>query len=230
MLSYFFVAIVTPPSSVMLLFYHILRLFSRNSLWIPGVEIKWSNVTLEINGPILTVESCLCWFRTKGEGKNQWVTMTHWFSMTSPSLFFDYRGAIFEFSSPVRHFVHSVSRPFQSDTLSLWLSSQVLKMRTWNAECAEHCDLTDKMSARTALWILSTIYPKSRFCTKRHKSLEFQSFSGVFKPFARKAEKGNCKFEPQIYKSVFEVWSGKFQTHKPLLRRLPYLWIQRRNI
>ena len=25
-----------------------------------GVEIKWSNVTLEINGPILTVESCLC--------------------------------------------------------------------------------------------------------------------------------------------------------------------------
>ena len=32
MLSYFFVAIITPPSSVMLLFYHILRLFSRNSL------------------------------------------------------------------------------------------------------------------------------------------------------------------------------------------------------
>ena len=37
--------------------------------------------------------------------------------------------------------------------------------------------------------------------------------------FARKAEKGNCKFEPQKCNSVFEVWFGTLHTHKPLLRR-----------
>ena len=102
-------------------------------------------------------------------------------------------------------------------------------MRRWNAEWEEYRDLTDKMSAWLVLRILSTIYPKSRFCTKRHKRLYFQGFSGVFKPFARKAEKGNCKFEPRKYNSVFEVWFGTFHTHKPLLRREPFLWLQRRT-
>ena len=85
-----------------------------------------------------------------------------------------------------------------------------------NRRSQEHCSLTDKMSARTALRILSTIYPKSRFCTKRHKSLEFQSFSGISEPFTRRAEKGNCKNEAQICNSVFEVCFGTFHTHKPL--------------
>lgn len=52
---------------------------------------------------------------------------------------------------------------------------------------------------------ISTIYPKSRFCTKRNKRLDFQGFSGISEPFARKTEKGNCKFEPQKCKSVFKV-------------------------
>ena len=68
--------------------------------------------------------------------------------------------------------------------------------------------------------IISTIYPKSRFCTKRHKRLDFQGFSAVSRPFAQKAEKENCKFEHQKYKSVPEVRLGTFHTHKPLLRRM----------
>lgn len=36
---------------------------------------------------------------------------------------------------------------------------------------------------------ISTIYPKSPFCTKWHKRLVFQGFSGVFTPLAQKAEK-----------------------------------------
>jgi len=51
---------------------------------------------------------------------------------------------------------------------------------------------------------IATIYPKSRFCTKQHKMLILQGFSVVFKPLARKAEKRNCKFEPQKCNSVFE--------------------------
>lgn len=43
---------------------------------------------------------------------------------------------------------------------------------------------------------ISTIYPKSRFCTKRHKRRCFQGFSGFFETFSRNAEKENCKFEP----------------------------------
>ena len=44
---------------------------------------------------------------------------------------------------------------------------------------------------------ISTIYPKSRFCTKRHKRRCFQSFSGFFESYSRNAEKENCKFEPR---------------------------------
>ena len=68
----------------------------------------------------------------------------------------------------------------------------------------------------------STIYPKSRFCTKRHKRLYFQGFSGVFEGFSQNAEKGNCKFEPQKCKSVFEVCFGTFHICKPLFRRPPF--------
>ena len=92
-----------------------------------------------------------------------------------------------------------------------------------NRRSQEHCSLTDKMSARTALRILSTIYPKSRFCTKRHKRLDFHGFSGVFEGFSQNAEKENCKFEAQKYKSVFEFVFGALLSHKPLLRRLPLL-------
>ena len=50
---------------------------------------------------------------------------------------------------------------------------------------------------------ISTIYPKSRFCTKRHKRRCFQGFSGFFKSFSRNAEKENCKFEAQKCSFVF---------------------------
>lgn len=73
--------------------------------------------------------------------------------------------------------------------------------------------------------LLSTIYPKSRFCTKRHKRLYFQCFLGIFESFSQNAEKGNCKFEPQKCKSVFVPWLGTFHTHKPLSRRKPFLWL-----
>ena len=42
---------------------------------------------------------------------------------------------------------------------------------------------------------ISTIYPKSRVCTKRHKRRCFQGFSGFFESFSQNAEKENCKFE-----------------------------------
>ena len=50
---------------------------------------------------------------------------------------------------------------------------------------------------------ISTIYPKSRFCTKRHKRRCFQGFSGFFETFSRNAEKENCKFEHQKCSFVF---------------------------
>ena len=90
-----------------------------------------------------------------------------------------------------------------SKSLFLIERLSVLNIVRWHKD-----SLTDKMSARTALWILSTIYPKSLFFTKRHKRLDFQGFSGISEPFTRKAEKGNCKNEAQICNSVFEVWSG----------------------
>lgn len=71
--------------------------------------------------------------------------------------------------------------------------------------------------------LISTIYPKSRFCTKRHKRLDFHGFSAVFLPFTQKAEKENCKFEHQKDNSVFEFVFGALLSHKPLLRRLPLL-------
>lgn len=63
----------------MLLFYHIVRLFSRNSLWIPGGEIKWSKWPLE---------NRLLQISDKGEKhKYQWVIMTHWFFGTLAEAF-----------------------------------------------------------------------------------------------------------------------------------------------
>ena len=61
---------------------------------------------------------------------------------------------------------------------------------------------------------ISTIYPKSRFCTKQHKMLFFQGFFGFFKSFSRNAEKENCKFEPWKCNFVFELWFSSFHTHK----------------
>ena len=70
---------------------------------------------------------------------------------------------------------------------------QVLKMRT--------CFLS-----LTAIELsISTIYPKSQFCTIRHKRLCFQGFSGISEPFTGKAKNGNCKFEPQKCNSMFKV-------------------------
>lgn len=48
-------------------------------------------------------------------------------------------------------------------------------------------------------------YPKSQFCTIRHKRLCFQGFSGISEPFTGKAKNGNCKFEPQKCNSMFKV-------------------------
>ena len=50
---------------------------------------------------------------------------------------------------------------------------------------------------------ISTIYPKSRFCTKRHKRRCFQGFSGFFESFSRNVEKENCKFEHRKCNFVF---------------------------
>lgn len=50
---------------------------------------------------------------------------------------------------------------------------------------------------------ISTIYPKSRFCTKRHKRRCSQGFSGFFEGFSRNAEKENCKFEHRKCSFVF---------------------------
>ena len=88
------------------------------------------------------------------------------------------------------------------------------------------CFLTAVDRVTSSDCVSSTIYPKSRFCTKRHKRLDFHGFSGVFEGFSQNAEKENCKFEAQKYKSMFEVWLGTFHTHKPLLRRMPLLCLQ----
>lgn len=61
---------------------------------------------------------------------------------------------------------------------------------------------------------ISTIYPKSRFCTKRHKRCCFQGFSGFFESFSRNAEKENCKFEAQKCNFVFSLC---FSRTNPLL-------------
>lgn len=71
---------------------------------------------------------------------------------------------------------------------------------------------------------ISTIYPKSRFCTKWHKRRCFQGFSGFFEGFSRNAEKENCKFEPQKCNSVLDLC---FSRLNPLPWRTPFLWIQR---
>lgn len=47
------------------------------------------------------------------------------------------------------------------------------------------------------------------FVCEKHtffSALDFYGFSGVFEGFSQNAEKENCKFEAQKYKSVFEVW------------------------
>ena len=88
------------------------------------------------------------------------------------------------------------------------------------------CFLTAVDRVTSSDCVSSTIYPKSRFCTKRHKRLDFHGFSGVFEGFSKNAEKENCKFETQKCKSMFEVWLGTFHTHKPLLRRMPLLCLQ----
>ena len=67
-----------------------------------------------------------------------------------------------------------------------------------------------------------TIYPKSRFCTKTHKTLTsiifcgisggFSRLFGVFQTFLRNAEKENCKFGARKCDSLLEVFLS-FQIH-----------------
>ena len=75
----------------------------------------------------------------------------------------------------------------------------------WGHECRNQ-------SNKKSLWrksrffrsdSISTIYPKSRFCTKRHKRLYFQGFWGIFEGFSRNVERENCKFEAQKCNFVF---------------------------
>ena len=76
-------------------------------------------------------------------------------------------------------------------------------------------------------WIyFSTIYPKSRFCTKWHKRLYFQGVWGIFEGFSRNVKKGNCKFEPQKCNSVFRV----IYCVKVCFLTESFLWIQRCSI
>ena len=71
---------------------------------------------------------------------------------------------------------------------------------------------------------ISTIYPKSRFCTKRHKRRCFQGFSGFFKSFSRNVEKENCKFEHRKCSFVFDLC---FSRTNPRPWLTPFLWLQR---
>ena len=71
---------------------------------------------------------------------------------------------------------------------------------------------------------ISTIYPKSRFCTKRHKRRCFQGFPGFFEGFSQNVERENCKFESQKWNSVFDLC---FSRINPLPWRTSFLWIQR---
>ena len=96
----------------------------------------------------------------------------------------------------------------------------------WGHECRNQGD-------KKSLWwksrffrsdSISTIYPKSRFCTKRHKKRCFQGFSGFFESFSRNAEKENCKFEAQKWNSVFDLC---FSRTNPRPWLTPFLWIQR---
>lgn len=89
----------------------------------------------------------------------------------------------------------------QGDKKSLWW-----KIRFFRSDC------------------ISTIYPKSRFCTKRHKRRCFQGFSGFFEGFSRNVEKENCKFEPQKCSFVFDLC---FSRTNPRPWLTPFLWLQR---
>mgnify|MGYP007081908886 CR=1 FL=1 len=87
--------------------------------------------------------------------------------------------------------------------------------------------------------LLSTIYPKSRLCTKRHKMLYFQVFSGVFEGFSRKAEKGNCKYRHPFCESVQDFhanvvsptfWDGATSAKAfSLTSAMPYLMVDKIN-
>ena len=90
-----------------------------------------------------------------------------------------------------------------------------------------------KQGNKTLLWwkswffrsdCISTIYPKSRFCTKRHKRRCFQGFSGFFESFSRNAEKENCKFEHRKCSFVFDLC---FSRINPRPWQTPFLWLQR---
>ena len=75
-------------------------------------------------------------------------------------------------------------------------------LRAWTPKSAQQkVALTKEPIFRSDC--ISTIYPKSRFCTKRHKRRCFQGFSGFFESFSRKAEKENCKFEHRKCSFVF---------------------------
>lgn len=76
------------------------------------------------------------------------------------------------------------------------------------------------MSARTALRILSIIYPKSRFCMKQHKRLDFRVFPDRLRERLKKetvnlsVKKANLCFglprTPNahgVFQSSFPLWT-----------------------
>lgn len=128
----------------MLLFYHILRLSSRNSLWIPGGEICPSKISDKGE-------------REKISGSKRPTEILD----SRRASFFDYRGVIFAtLDEWMRHYCELFKATFCRFDSGI----HALKMRT--------CFLS-----LTAIELsISTIYPKSHFCTKRYKRLDFQGF------------------------------------------------------
>ena len=108
-----------------------------------------------------------------------------------------------------------------------------IKASEWGLALKTASQWASNQSNKTLIWwnsrffrsdSISTIYPKSRFWTKRHKRRCFQSFSGFFENLSRNAEKENCKFEAQKCSFVFDLC---FSWTNPLLWRTSFLWIQR---
>ena len=119
--------------------------------------------------------------------------------------------------------------PFQDLILRSCFENSIIPGFTpsfWGHECRKQ---NNKKSLWRKSWFfrsdsISTIYPKSRFCTKRHKRRCFQGFSGFFESFSWNAEKEDCKFEHRKCKFVFDLCFSRL-IPRPCLT--PFLWLQR---
>jgi len=76
---------------------------------------------------------------------------------------------------------------------------------------------TQCFGTRHRFWVFLQSFLKSERSACRHLSVSpyiylaiFSRLLAVFRPFVRKAEKWNCKFEPQKCNSVFWVWFVHF--------------------